>query len=88
MKMRNPKIKERISSLCFVNDEAYSGVQAADMVAYDARAYMVGKKNDPNMNVPERLKFLSICSMHMPNLYGPEALDALNSAEAGDEQVG
>lgn len=81
LKSRHPKIKERVSSLCFVDDEAYPGVQAADMVAYDARDYRVRKKSNPEIDTPERLKFLSISSMHIPKFVGPEALDALNAGE-------
>ncbi|MBZ5661440.1 MAG: DUF3800 domain-containing protein [Acidobacteriia bacterium] len=79
LKSMNPKVKERIASLCFVNDEAYPGVQAADMVSYDARSYMWAKKSNPDMEVPNRLKFLSNSNMHIPDFYGPKALDALNA---------
>ena len=82
LRSKFPKVKERISSISFGNDDAFPGLQASDMIAYEARNVMVKNKGqqviDPS-NVPELYGYLTFFGIHQPKMYTPEILDSLNS---------
>jgi uncharacterized protein DUF3800 len=73
------KVRERISSICFVNDNDYPGVQAADFLAYKAREFMVDRKQDPDCEPSILLK--KLCGLNQLKLYTPTVLDALQAGK-------
>ena len=81
MKRDDQKVKERIHSLAFVNDESFPGVQVADMVAYESRRLMVEEMKDPNTPLPPShlLKFLTLSVTHQPLHYTPAILDQMQA---------
>jgi len=79
LKREFPKVRERVHSVCFVNDESYSGVQAADMLAWEARRLMVERKKDPKTPMSELYQALTLYGTHQPHLYTAEVLDALRA---------
>lgn len=48
LKKQKPEIKKRISGICFSNDKFYPGLQAADMIAYEARNLMTKGEPKPS----------------------------------------
>jgi len=81
MKRDNAKVKERIHSLAFVNDESFPGVQAADVVAYESRRLMVEEMKDPNIPLlpSQLLQFLTLGLTHQPLHYTPSYLDQMQA---------
>jgi hypothetical protein len=72
------RVKERVHAISFVNDDSYPGVQAADMIAYEARRVMVERITDPTYT-SELYDNLTFARIHQPHFYTPAALDALHS---------
>jgi len=69
------EVGKRIDAICFGNDKAYPGIQAADMVAYESRSFMVARQKDKDL-VPSGLyALLTRGGMHQPTLYTAEFLD-------------
>ena len=79
LKIGFPKVRERISGICFVNDRFYPGVQAADMIAYESRRYMVNKIADPLSDEAKLWASLTFYASHQPKLYNAEILDTLSN---------
>lgn len=48
LKQTYPKVRERVSFVGFGNDIRYPGIQASDVLAYEARNFLVKRKEDPN----------------------------------------
>jgi hypothetical protein len=84
LKTKFEKVKERISSICFVNDRDYPGVQAADFLAYEARRFMVSRMKNPNFEPPIMLK--KLCGLNQLKLYGPATLDILQAGKGTEWQ--
>jgi hypothetical protein len=80
------KVRERISGICYVNDRAYPGVQAADMIAYESRKLMVERKNDPNVEPSELFHSLTLALIHQPKLYTADVLDRLHAGRSENEK--
>lgn len=78
------KVKERFSSICFVNDEDYPGVQAADFLAFEARKFMVDRIKDPACEIPVRLKKLCGLNVKKVKLYSANVLDILQSGKGSE----
>jgi hypothetical protein len=84
-----PKVKERICGICFVSDDTYPGIQAADMMAYEARRLMVERKKNPGAAPSEMYLALTHNLVSQPKLVTAKWLDELNgsmgakSAESG-----
>jgi hypothetical protein len=71
------KVRERIRSMTFANDDYYPGLQAADMLAYESRRYMVSRIDNPEAEPSELLMLLTTLFIHQPRLYTPAILDQL-----------
>jgi hypothetical protein len=41
MKLKNPEIRSRVSSMCFSDERFYPGLQAADMIAHCSREILI-----------------------------------------------
>jgi len=79
MKRDDPKVKERIHSLAFVNDESFPGVQAADVAAYESRRLMVEEMKNPNTPPSQLLQLLTLGLTHQPLHYTPAYLDQMQA---------
>ncbi len=87
---RFQKVKDRIHSICFVNDADYPGIQASDMIAYEARRLMVEKMKDSNVKPSQLFNSLTLYGIHRPVLIGPSALDELQKhvrLESGPDET-
>lgn len=86
LKLAFPNVKERISSISFVNDRAYPGIQAADMIAYESRRLMVDRIADPMAQGSSLYASLTFWLNHQPKFYTPAFLDMLQAnAEAREK---
>ena len=84
-----PKVKNRISGICFVKDDFYQGVQVADMIAYEARKQMVKNKQDPKAEPSELLRTLTHNFINNLRFVDAAVLDTLNgSMEARSAESG
>ena len=89
LRLTLPKVKERISGICFVKDDFYQGVQAADMIAYEARKQMVKHKTDPNGEPSDLLRNLTHNFINNIKYVDASVLDELNgSMEAKSAESG
>jgi hypothetical protein len=79
LKQTYPKVRERVSLIAFGNDIRYPGIQASDILAYEARKFMVERKKDPNFQPSEMLQTITLLGIHQPLFYNPRILDLLNS---------
>ena len=72
------RVKDRVSAISFVNDNSYPGVQAADMIAYEARRVMVKRIKNPayTSKLYDNLTFMR---EGQPHYYTPKALDSLHA---------
>jgi hypothetical protein len=71
------KVRERIRAMTFAIDDYYPGLQAADMLAYESRRYMVSRIKNPEAEPSELLMLLTHLFIHQPSLYTPAILDQL-----------
>jgi len=71
LKRTFPKVQERVHAVSFVNDVTYPGIQAADMIAYEARRYMVERIAKPDAEPSELYLALTTYLIHQPSFYGP-----------------
>jgi Protein of unknown function (DUF3800) len=69
-------VKERVHSMCFVDDTHFPGVQAADMIAYEARRIMVERMTNPEAT-SEMYNDLTFMGIHQPGFYDAKTLDEL-----------
>jgi hypothetical protein len=75
MKQAFPVVRERIGSLCFVNDNAFPVVQAADMIAFEARKQMEARVKNPDAKSSELFSALTRSGLHQPKLITGDLLD-------------
>jgi hypothetical protein len=68
------KIRKRVHGLCFCNDRAYPILQAADMIAHEARSLMVRRISDPAVPPSQRYQRLTQGGINQPKLYTGETL--------------
>lgn len=73
LKEQYPQIRKRVSGICFCNDDKYPGVQAADMIAFEARRLMVAGKTAPS----QRFLLLTQNGVEQPHLFDTLALENL-----------
>lgn len=71
------KVRDRIHGMCFGNDKAYPGIQAADMLAYESRRFMVERIKNPSAEPSERYLAMTLYLHHQPKFYTPAILDEL-----------
>ncbi|SRR5713101_5068726 len=74
LKRDKPKVKERIHGVAFVNDQSFPGVQAADVVAYEARRLMV-----EDAPASKLLESLTLGLTHQPLQFTPSYLDQMQA---------
>lgn len=79
LREHNPKAKERLSGICFANDDLYPGIQAADIAAHESRRLMVNEEG-----ASERFKKLTYDGQHQPILLNAQRLQEWE-AELQDE---
>lgn len=79
LKQHFTKVKSRVHSVSFVNDASYSGIQAADVIAYETRKLMVEVKNDPATPMSDRYRDLTLFGSHQPKRYDAKTLDELRA---------
>jgi len=70
LKKQHPESKKRISSICFVNDEVYPGVQAADVLAFESRRLLIERQSKPS----KLFERLTSELQHSPHLFDERAL--------------
>lgn len=70
------RVKDRIHAITFVDDVSYPAVQAADMIAYEARKIMVARLKDPDAT-SDLYNELTFSRIHQPKFYRPEVIDEL-----------
>jgi hypothetical protein len=77
-------VSERLHGLCFGDDKAYPGLQAADILSWVSRRFMVDKKNDEDHLPSGLLRLLTFDGLHQPRVYTREKLMTLseNTKEA------
>jgi hypothetical protein len=74
LKQSFPVVRERIGSLCFVNDSAYPLIQAADMIAFESRKLMEARVDDPNAKSSELFSALTRWKINQPTMITAELL--------------
>ena len=74
-----PEVKERMVGICFGNDKAYPGLQAADMIAYEARKLMVESKANPDAEPSLLFGLLTHAGRTQPKLINAAQLDEFNA---------
>jgi hypothetical protein len=74
LKSHSAKARQRISGICFVSDALYPGVQAADMLAHEARRIMVE-------HLPPSKRFLRMTYnlAHQPTLFDAAYLQRMEA---------
>jgi hypothetical protein len=80
------RVKERVHAITFANDASYPGVQAADMIAYEARRIMVERITNPDAT-SELYDDLTFLRMHQPSYYTAEVLDQLQATNPVKEDT-
>jgi hypothetical protein len=82
------KVK-RVNAISFCDDDAYPGLQAADMIAWSARTWMVDNGEDHKLAEPtDLLKLLTHSSMYQPRIYTSKILHELGAnTAAGIDRV-
>jgi len=75
---RFARVRDRVRNVSFVDDNYYPGVQAADMIAYEARRAMVERITNPSYtsDLYDNLTFLR---NHQPRFFTPQALDEMHA---------
>ena len=76
---RFARVRERVRNVSFVDDSYYPGVQAADMIAYEARRAMVERMTNPTYT-SELYDSLTFLRKHQPRFYKPEVLNELHES--------
>lgn len=78
--IQNPafdEVRRRIKAICFGDDTTFPGLQAADIISWVARDYMVASMTKGE-HEPQHLYYqLTHFSEHQPKLYGADGLDRL-----------
>jgi hypothetical protein len=84
LKSHSAKARERIAGICFVSDALYPGIQAADMLAHEARRLMTGSEAEPS----KRFLRLTCNLQHQPMLFNAAMLqkieDHLSTSKKGE----
>jgi hypothetical protein len=83
---RFARIKERVQSMCFVNDASFPGIQAADMIAYEARRIMVERMTNPDAT-SDMYSDLTFMGIHQPRFLNVEVLDGLQATNPVTEET-
>jgi hypothetical protein len=72
--------------MCFVDDTHFPGVQAADMIAYEARRIMVERMTNPEAT-SDVYSDLTFMGLHQPGFYNAEILDQLQATNPVTEDT-
>jgi hypothetical protein len=71
----NDIARRRVRALAFMDDELFPGIQAADMIAYEARALMVKRKATPDCLPTARYAQLTSNGLHQPKFMNAAFLE-------------
>ena len=77
MKEELPRFRERITAITFGNDNEYPGLQMADMVAYEARNFMVNQLNNKENPLTPLFGLLTKMGVNVPKIWTAQYLDDL-----------
>ena len=77
MKEQIPRFKERITAITFGNDSQYPGLQMADMLAYEARNFMVNQLIGKENPLTPLLGLLTKMGVNVPKMWSAKYLDEL-----------
>jgi Protein of unknown function (DUF3800) len=80
------RVKQRIHSMCFVDDASFPGIQAADMIAYEARRIMVERMTNPEAT-SETYSDLTFMGINQPGFYNEKVLDELQATNPVTEET-
>jgi Protein of unknown function (DUF3800) len=83
---RFARVKQRVHSMCFVDDASFPGVQAADMIAYEARRIMVERMTSPEAT-SQLYDDLTFMRVHQPKFYTAAVLDNLQATNTVTEEM-
>jgi hypothetical protein len=75
MKKQLPRFNERITAITFGNDNEYPGLQMADMLAYEARNFMVNQLKNVENPLTPLLGLLTKMGVNIPKIWTAEFLD-------------
>jgi len=75
---RFARVRERIGGLAFCDDTMYPGLQAADMISYEARTFMEKKIKKPNLQPGGAYALMTYGGINQPKLYTREALEEIS----------
>lgn len=81
MKIAFERVKQRISAITFGRDNDYPGLQMADMVAYEARTWMVKRIQNSNEPPSDLFGLLTKMGVHPPKAWTAEFLDKAAQAQ-------
>jgi hypothetical protein len=62
-------VGDRLHAVCFGDDKAYPGLQAADMLSWLSRRYMVDKKQAADHLPSDLLRLLTFDGLHQPVVF-------------------
>jgi hypothetical protein len=79
-------IKQRVQSVCFVNDASFPGIQASDMLSYEARRIAVERITNPDAT-SDLYSDLTFYSMRQPGFYNADILDHLQATNPMTEET-
>ena len=79
VKAHEPKVKERVSGICFGSDDLYPGIQAADILAHESRRMMTHDEAPS-----KRFQQLTCNGQHKPILLDAAMLQSMEN-EAREE---
>jgi hypothetical protein len=86
LRSRFARVKQRVHSMCFVDDASFPGVQAADMIAYEARRLMVERMTNPDAK-SELFDDLTFMRVHQPKFFTAAVLDSLQVGNPVTEET-
>jgi len=81
------QIATRVTAITFARDEAFPGVQAADMLAFEACKLMRARQVDPTAESSARYEMLTHGNRRWPMIFDSKKLDRMAQGERGKEGI-
>ena len=78
LRIRFPRVRDRVTAITFGDDKAYPALQMADMLAFEARALMVQRIANPNTPASDLYTALTKRQIHQPVLWTADYLDKVS----------
>ena len=80
MKRDDAKVRDRLDAIAFVNDKVFPGIQAADVIAYEARRLMIEElTTGVEVRPSELFNSLTFARHHQPLHFTPKILDEMQA---------